>query len=214
MNNLISVVETINKTSCPHEINLHCHTIFSDGSLSPLELFNQATKAGIKHLAITDHHTIDGYKNLLINLEHKSSSLDYPTNLWAGVEITGLLKGCLVHILALDFDINNIVIEKYLQGYSLKGDEIQANTIVSAIHNANGIAILAHPARYKIHYKDLILEANNLGFDGIEVWYNYERSNVWSPSPFICDQISNLTQRLGLLSTCVTDTHGMSILSR
>tara|TARA_Y100001968_G_C19453578_1_gene770488 strand:- start:2259 stop:2900 length:642 start_codon:yes stop_codon:yes gene_type:complete len=213
MNGLKSVLKHVNKHSCPYKINLHCHTSFSDGSLSPLELVKQASITGVNHLSITDHHTIDGYKSIINSSELNNINLE-SLQLYSGTEISGLLKGCLVHILALDFNIYNSDIEKYLQGHALMGEEIKAELIVSAIHKANGLAILAHPARYRIQYNDLIIEANKLGFDGIEVWYNYERSIKWTPSPFICDKISSLTNELGMLSTCGTDTHGYSILSR
>ena len=213
MNNLKSVLKTITSNSCPYEINLHSHTTFSDGSLSPIELFQQASEKGIKHIAITDHHSIEGYSTLLKSFVLDKGSLKFPI-LWSGVEITGTLQGCLVHILALDFNINNKDIQKYLKGISVSGYDLKADSIISAIHNANGLAILAHPARYKINFKDIIIEAHKLGFDGIEVWYNYERSFPWKPSQFICEKIDILTRKLKLLSTCGTDTHGMSLLCR
>ena len=41
----------------PHRINvdLHCHTAASDGTLSPVELVDRAAKNGVQYLAITDH---------------------------------------------------------------------------------------------------------------------------------------------------------------
>ena len=40
--------------------DLHTHTIYSDGMLTPDELFFKASKAGLKAISITDHDTIDG----------------------------------------------------------------------------------------------------------------------------------------------------------
>ena len=59
--NLIDVITSINKHSCPNQINFHCHTTFSDGSLSPIELITQAIDLQIEHISITDHHSINGY---------------------------------------------------------------------------------------------------------------------------------------------------------
>ena len=39
---LLDVIHSINQYSCPNNINFHMHTTCSDGSLSPLELLNQA----------------------------------------------------------------------------------------------------------------------------------------------------------------------------
>ena len=41
---LIQLTSNINKYSCPKNINFHCHTKFSDGSLEPYELLEQAYK--------------------------------------------------------------------------------------------------------------------------------------------------------------------------
>ena len=76
---LIKLTSNINKYSCPKNINFHCHTKFSDGSLEPYELLDQAYKNNLKFLSITDHHTIKAHeyikkiiysKNFLKNLLH------------------------------------------------------------------------------------------------------------------------------------------------
>ncbi len=42
-------------------LELHCHTTYSDGVLTPKQLVEAAVKAGVKALAITDHDTISGW---------------------------------------------------------------------------------------------------------------------------------------------------------
>ena len=42
-------------------LELHCHTTYSDGTLTPTELVNAAVKAGVQALAITDHDTMGGW---------------------------------------------------------------------------------------------------------------------------------------------------------
>ncbi len=46
-------------------IDLHAHTNESDGTLSPLELVDLASRIGIDALAITDHDTFAGYEKAL-----------------------------------------------------------------------------------------------------------------------------------------------------
>src|SRR6266545_1934623 len=41
-------------------IDLHAHTLASDGSDTPLELVGAAAAAGIEVLAVTDHDTVEG----------------------------------------------------------------------------------------------------------------------------------------------------------
>ena len=42
-------------------IDLHVHTTFSDGTLTPQELLAEARSVGLKALAITDHDTLEGF---------------------------------------------------------------------------------------------------------------------------------------------------------
>ncbi|WP_454780871.1 PHP domain-containing protein [Legionella sp. WA2022007384] len=46
-------------------IDLHCHSIFSDGSLSPKEIIQRAQSKQIQCLSLTDHDTVAGYPELL-----------------------------------------------------------------------------------------------------------------------------------------------------
>tara|TARA_Y100001968_G_C19445036_1_gene764852 strand:- start:3420 stop:4061 length:642 start_codon:yes stop_codon:yes gene_type:complete len=213
MHQLIPVIKSINQFSCPNTINFHCHTTYSDGSMDPLTLYKQANEIGLKHISITDHHSIEAYKQLNNNLKLKSNQ-EFKTKLWSGLEITGLLKGCLVHILALGFNVDSIFIKPYILGDSARNSHLNAKNIILNIRRAQGLSFLAHPARYKLSYKELILEAKKIGFDGVEVFYNYERSYDWIASPFICEKINDLVKENNMLKTCGTDTHGLSLLRR
>lgn len=80
---LKSVWETIDAASCPRAYNFHLHTLASDGKLTPVELIEQAIAIGLKGLAITDHHSVAGFKEAesylaTISLEQKklTSAMD------------------------------------------------------------------------------------------------------------------------------------------
>ena len=45
--------------------DLHTHSIFSDGTSSPKELFSLAKEAGLSAVALTDHNTIAGIEFFL-----------------------------------------------------------------------------------------------------------------------------------------------------
>ena len=49
-------------------IDMHTHTNYSDGDLSPQELIKLAINKRIGTLAITDHNTIEGIKKVNKNL--------------------------------------------------------------------------------------------------------------------------------------------------
>lgn len=42
-------------------LELHCHTTFSDGTLTPTQLVNMAIASGVQALAVTDHDTVSGW---------------------------------------------------------------------------------------------------------------------------------------------------------
>ncbi|WP_269622938.1 PHP domain-containing protein [Prochlorococcus marinus] len=210
---LVKVIYNINQYSCPLNINLHMHTIYSDGSLDPISLLKQASKLGLQHFAITDHHSITAYK--LINSWKQENNINFfLPQIWSGIEISCILKNCLVHIIGLGFDIASPAISPYINNEASIGLSLRAENVIKAIKLANGLSILAHPARYRIDYKKLIDEAYLLGINGVEVWYDYSFSSNWKPSELICNSIDNYISRYNLLKTCGTDTHGYSLLRR
>ena len=75
--------------------DLHCHTVFSDGSTDIKSLLYAAKRAELTGIAITDHDTFEGYyKALKLNKEYK-------LNLIKGIEISTIDKsrGKKAHIL-------------------------------------------------------------------------------------------------------------------
>jgi predicted metal-dependent phosphoesterase TrpH len=130
------------------------------------------------------------------------------------VEISAVLKGCLVHVLALGFDGPSPSLRPYLQGQSVVGAALRAEAVVSAIQDAGGLALLAHPARYRLPFSRLIAAAAEVGFDGAEAWYDYDMQGRWAPTPLVCEAIAADLQNRGLLLSCGTDTHGLELNGR
>lgn len=211
---LHAVLKQVTVDSCPGGLNFHCHTQCSDGSLEPLALARQAQNLGLKHLAVTDHHSTAAHLTILdyFRAQHERGS-SVPT-LWTGMEISCLLKGCLVHVLALGFDHRHRALHLYNQGDAAVGEPLRADAVVRAIHAAGGLAVLAHPARYRLGYEVLIEEAAAIGMDGGEAWYDYDMQAVWCPTPVVCESIDLQLKKLGLLRTCGTDTHGLDLKGR
>ena len=210
---LIDLTSKIDKYSCPHIINFHCHTKFSDGSFDPEQLLDQVFFNKLKFIAITDHHTIKAHdyiqQNNILEKYPKESFRLIP-----GIEINCLLLGCLVHVVGLGIDIKSNQLTPYIQGESAVGNDLHINSVTNAIRLAGGLSFLAHPARYRIPFYKLIPEANKRGVDGIEVWYDYELKERWQASYFVCSEINKLTDSLKMLKSCGTDSHGYSLLGR
>lgn len=213
---LKQVWQNIDADSCPLSYNFHLHTICSDGKLIPLTLIEQAIQIGMKGLAITDHHSVDGYfiaQEWLNQLSQDKSLQDLPY-LWTGVEITSNLQGVEVHILGYAFTPSHPAIRHYLQGSSPQGREADAEVVIDSIHQAGGLAVLAHPARYRRPAHELIPLAAHLGIDGVEAYYAYGNSKPWKPSEVQTEQVKQLASKYNLYTTCGTDSHGLNMCQR
>ncbi|MBE9098175.1 PHP domain-containing protein [Vacuolonema iberomarrocanum] len=209
---LRQVFESITPKSCPLSYNFHMHTICSDGRLTPEALIQQALSIGLRGLAITDHHSVDGFRRAQQWLA--SENPDDGPHFWSGVEITAQLLHNDVHILAYAFDPDDADLQIYLQGDSVQGDRAHAAVVIDTIHQAGGLAVLAHPDRYRSTAAELIPTAAELGIDGAETYYAYNNPNPWSPSPRQTREVFSVAERFGLLHTCGTDTHGLNLLQR
>lgn len=208
--------------------DLHCHSTFSDGTLSPSEIVHLAKKIGLSGLSITDHDSILAYPQALEEAKEQKISMI------PGVEFSAMHKDISVHILGYAFDLhhdsiarlcekhkerrqerNSIILEKLAKkglnileselkslhvigrphiaqamvqkGYAAsindafkkflgdnkscyaKGQPIEIEETLDAIHQAKGIAVLAHPhlAKDQAFVKELL----QFPFDGLECYY-------------------------------------------
>lgn len=93
-------------------IDLHTHTNYSDGDLSPCELIRLAIEKRVGILGITDHDTLDGIKQI-----DKTNSLivDSGIQIIDGVELSAKVSKGRMHILGYDIDINNVNINKEME---------------------------------------------------------------------------------------------------
>lgn len=81
-------------------VELHCHSIYSDGTLTPAELVARAKKNGVELLTLTDHDSISGGPDLFAAA--KAEGLDVRL----GIEINCAGEGAAdrVHILGYGID--------------------------------------------------------------------------------------------------------------
>lgn len=214
---LRKIFASVDAISCPYRLNFHLHTMYSDGKMQPVDLIQQAIALRVSDLAITDHHAIAGYyiakKYLEQSISQSNDPNSFPT-LWSGIEVNASLIFTEVHILGYGFDPQHEAMHPYLQGKTTAGLDYQAISVIKAMHLAGGLAVLAHPARYRRSPEDLIPAAAALGIDGIETYYGYDNSDPWKPSPRQTEEIRHLAEFYGLMHTCGTDSHGFKISKR
>ena len=84
-----------------HCYDLHSHTIYSDGTLTPAGLIERARQQGVDVLALTDHDTTDGLQ------EAAAAAASRGLTLIDGVEISVTWGSRTVHIVGLRIDRNN-----------------------------------------------------------------------------------------------------------
>lgn len=72
---------------------------------------------------------------------------------------------------------------------------------VKKIHEAGGIAVIAHPFKTFYEREDLLVKAIQAGIDGIEVYSNYHED-------FHNEYYERMAKKYNLLITCGSDFHG------
>jgi len=127
----------------PSTIDLHAHTTRSDGVVAPAELVRAAFDAGVRLLALTDHDTLAGYREVV-----EADAVPAGLTLIPGVEINaivtrdlGLWEGEL-HILGFGMDPNDARFEAIL---AAQRDHRRArfDATVARLHDI-GLPIDAH----------------------------------------------------------------------
>jgi len=93
----------------PGKIDLHTHTLYSDGALTPCELVQLAYKNGLNTISITDHDSVNALE------EAKTCALDLGMDIIPGVEISTDIEDKEIHLLAYFIDLDNEELKKYLQ---------------------------------------------------------------------------------------------------
>ena len=122
-------------------IDLHTHTTFSDGSLTPTQLVEEATALGLTAVAVTDHDTIDGLPEALaagerlgirvvpgveINLEHERITMDM-LGYFLGGRPGAELEAELAELRLYRDERNRRIVERLAElGYPLGPDDLAA----------------------------------------------------------------------------------------
>ena len=239
-------------------VDLHCHTNLSDGSLSPKELIALAIERKIDVLAITDHDNIDCYAEI--------SAPKEGLTLISGIEFSTTWRNIGVHIVGLNMDLNNAdllegirfqslarekrgeLIDKKLQQLGIEGSlegakrfccgqqvgrphfaqylvEIGAvsnfqqafkrylgagkagdikqqwaslGDVISWIRCAGGVAVLAHPTKYKMTRTKICLLLEDfieLGGEAMEVISGSQTVSETQSMAKLCKQYNLLASR-------------------
>lgn len=94
-------------------LDLHVHSTYSDGALSVPDLLERALAADIQTIALTDHDTIKGVETAR---EWLSNNSEASLQLISGTELSCVWQGVTIHVVGLNFDVQNTLLDSYLQG--------------------------------------------------------------------------------------------------
>ena len=129
----------------PRVIDLHAHTVCSDGTETPAELVAAAAAAGVDVIAITDHDSTGGWQ------EAREASEGTAVTVLPGIELSTQLDYASVHILGYLVDPHNralvdemartreerfgraeAMVRRIAADYDVSWDDVLAQTAVGA----------------------------------------------------------------------------------
>jgi len=84
----------------PRRVELHCHSVYSDGTLAPADLVARAVKAGVSLLVLTDHDSVSGGPELFA----AGAAAGLPVRLGIEINCAGGGAADRVHVLGYGFD--------------------------------------------------------------------------------------------------------------
>lgn len=90
-------------------IDLHCHSHFSDGTLSPTALLAKALEANIRILALTDHDTTAGLAEL------HAMAKGHAISIVNGIEFSTRWKKYDIHVLGLQVDPEHLGLQALIE---------------------------------------------------------------------------------------------------
>ena len=186
-----------------NRVNLHIHTTYSDGRGEFSDLVKQAKEKNLKYFAITDHNTVAGY-------------IDNPDcGIITGAEFDVWYKYIFLHLLAYGIDINAQCMKNFYakNKFETEKDIVRILPVrnifklINAIHDAGGIAVIAHPACcWALDMDKFIKDLKDIGLDGVEVYYPYPRWRKYMKFAPI-EKIEEIADKYDLIKTGGTDCH-------
>jgi 3',5'-nucleoside bisphosphate phosphatase len=119
----------VNSPAAPPNADLHCHSIFSDGTLTPELLANRAKSNGVELWSLTDHDELKGQARA--QRAAHNVGLSYLT----GTEISVTFADLTVHIVGLGFDATDAALVNGL-AKTRSGREARARAMAAGLEQA------------------------------------------------------------------------------
>lgn len=100
-------------------LELHCHTTYSDGLLTPIELVNAALASGVRALGITDHDTVSGWDEAI-------AAAPAELEIVPGLELSTVWRDRSLHILGFYPERDHLIppLTERLEGRKRRAQEM------------------------------------------------------------------------------------------
>jgi len=218
-------------------VNMHNHTIFSDGLMTPKKLLDKALahSQNIRktvYISLTDHNEVEGNKKA-IEVLSKNPDKYKNVRFIPGMEIflthmpenaAPEIKSTHLEMLIYCLNPNDADIKKLLNGKSYKETSgspafmsIPIESVQSCFENKSVLRILAHPGRTKLSpatdMQQFLNDFIKTGGDGVEAYYTYptgkygQRGSQHTEAEIYADENS-------LFKTGGRDAHGYNIFNK
>ncbi|NUO08448.1 MAG: transcription antitermination factor NusB [Candidatus Brocadia sp.] len=115
--------------------DLHVHTTYSDGTMTPEEVVDETIRLGVSTIAITDHDTIDG---IAIAYRYGKGK---KINIIPGIEFSSYLSPSEIHILGYFIDVEN----HFLQRVIKQSREDRVNRIYAMVEKLRKLQVDIDP---------------------------------------------------------------------
>ncbi|HKW15544.1 MAG TPA: PHP domain-containing protein [Candidatus Krumholzibacteria bacterium] len=113
-------------------IDMHMHSTYSDGVRTPAELIAMARSKGLAGLALTDHDSIEGFREL------SAAAAGAGVEVMTGVELSCEYNGKDLHVLAYGVDADNVALQSLLRDFrgarERRGERIVEKLAEQGVH--------------------------------------------------------------------------------
>lgn len=104
-------------------VDLHIHSYYSDGTMSPKEILAEGVEKKLKVIAITDHNMLQGSRELVDLCKNKD------IDCISGVELDAVEDGINYHILGYGIGLDNIILNERVGINNQKLEEVNIKLI-------------------------------------------------------------------------------------
>lgn len=165
--------------------DLHIHSNYSDGTMTPEDIINNATNLGVKSISITDHDSISS--------QYITKKENIDIKVIPGIELSTEFEDLELHILGYFIDINNedlikavdklnkarierieeilFKLEKHDIYLKLEDLEVDLNSTVGRSHVANAMVRKGYFENYKSAFTNFLVKGKPAYIKGHKLNY-------------------------------------------